>query len=108
MGEAAGPSSVSDSKDLAGGSLLILSLELAEDLGAFGHIICSTIGGKVPVLDLGKGRGLFPFHHFPIRCGDRVIIARSGLVLLCKKLWRWWGDGGGALGMWWEVDEWSW
>lgn len=69
MGEAAGPLSVSNSEDLAGGSLLILSLELAEDLGAFGHVICSAMGGKVPVLDLDKGRGLFPFYHFPIRCG---------------------------------------
>lgn len=46
MGEAAGPLSVSDSEDLAGGSLLIPSLETAEDLGDFGHLLCSIMGGK--------------------------------------------------------------
>ncbi|KAM9630188.1 uncharacterized protein ACIBXB_016715 isoform 2-T2 [Morphnus guianensis] len=47
MGEAAGPLSVSDSEDMPGGSLLIPSLETAEDLGDFEHLLCSIMETRV-------------------------------------------------------------
>lgn len=99
MGEAAGPLSVSDSEDLAGGSLLIPSLETAEDLGDFGHLLCSIMGGKgaqqfwvcarVVSLPSFPSQMLGQRHYLKIRAG----------FVVQKALEMGGGGGGVSLGM---------
>lgn len=74
MREAAGPLPASDSEGLAEGCLLTPSLETAEDLGDFAQLLCN-IGRLESSFGSVQGRGLSPFHCFPVRCWDRGIIS---------------------------------